>query len=135
MFITNKRVILPTNIIYNTILIEFVPKLSLIIYFSKYAIQKLEKTYYNYIYKLFKINTISYDTLIINSHLKKLNLMSFQHQRFFQKLVFLAFNVKYGSYSPNELKDCFHCNIKNMPYNLRESSKEYISLSRSNTSY
>ena len=94
----------------------------------------LKKTYYNCIYKLFKINILSYDTLIINSHLKKLNLMSFQH-RVFQKLVFLAFNVKYGSYSPKELKDCFHCNKQTLPYNLRESSKEYISLSRSNTNY
>ena len=30
MFITNKRVILPTNIIYNTISIEFGPKFKLL---------------------------------------------------------------------------------------------------------
>ena len=151
MFITNKRVILPSNIIYKKISFEVVPKfkllgitldsklnfvdfvsglsmainkkmfaikrifylsnsvrlqffktfilpffdlgLSLIIYFSKYAIQKLEKTYYNCIYKLFKINILSYDTLIINSHLKKLNHMSFQHM-VFQKFVFLSIQCK-----------------------------------------
>ena len=41
--------------------------LSIIIYFSKLAIQKLEKTYNNCLYKLFKINILSRDVSIINN--------------------------------------------------------------------
>ena len=53
----------------------------------------------------------------------------------FSEIFFLAFNVKYGSYSPKELYDCFHCYIKTIPLNFRDSSKEYILMSRSNTDY
>ena len=108
--------------------------LSLIIYFSKLAIQKLEKTYYNCLYKLFKINISSHDVSIVNNDLKKLNLMTFQH-RVFQKLSFLAFNLKHSQNSPKELKACLNSNTKHVPYTFRESTKEFISMSSSKTIY
>jgi len=192
MFITNKRVQLPSFVTFNHIKLEVVPKfkllgitidrklsfndfsvglssainkkhfaikrifyladsvklqffktfilpyfdfgLSLIIYFSKYAIHKLEKTYYNCIYKLFKINVNCFDVFGVNKKLEDLNLNSFQH-RVFQKLTLFAFKIKYSLNAPKTLKEVLDCKRKTYSHNLRETSKEYISQLKNNSSY
>ena len=96
--------------------------------------QKHDKTYYNCLYKPLKINILSHDVLIINYDLKKYNLMTFQH-RVFQKLSFLAFNLKYTQHSPKEIRMCLNSIIKHIPYTFRDSTKEFVSLSYSKTVY
>ena len=53
---------------------------SLVIYFSKQAIQKLENCYYLCIYKLFKISFDSNEPNLVNSQLKKWGLFNLHHR-------------------------------------------------------
>ena len=62
--------------------------LSLAIYFSKAALQKLCNLYYTCLFKFFKINLNNVEANWANDFLKRYNLFSFQHRLFYRLSIF-----------------------------------------------
>ena len=105
--------------------------LSLCIYFSKKAIQKLVNTYNFCLFKLFKIRAkIDYrdanDFNLFNNKLEvKFNLSSLQH-RIIIRLMLFSHKIINNEYSPEELRIQFITNFTlNKNYNLRNLNKFY----------
>ena len=67
--------------------------LSLAIYYSKVALQRLCNLYYKVLTKLFKFRLDNMELDWVNEHLKRFNLFSFQH-RLFYRLSLFSFNSK-----------------------------------------
>jgi hypothetical protein len=107
--------------------------LSLAIYFSKQAITRLAKAYYNCLNKLLKINFINKSTDDIERILQKDNLHSFHHRLVF-KLSKFGHDMKNNSYSPIELKNSLLPSTKDQHYELRQSSIRILS-QEAKTSY
>ena len=85
--------------------------LSLIIYYSKEALQKLCNLYYNILYKLFKLQLMNMEINSVNDYLKRYNLFSFQH-RIFYRLSMFSFSSK--------IREGLKLNVhRNLSYNLR----------------
>ena len=78
--------------------------LSLAIYFSKSALSKLCRAYYNSIYLLLNLKFVNHSSSDINSSLSEYKLMSFQH-RITYKLSTFAFNKINNPQSPLKLKE------------------------------
>ena len=95
--------------------------LSLIIYFSKAAIDKISKSFYNCIFKLFKINCIHKSESDVNLLLLPLKLSSLQ-TRILIKLSCFAFSIRNGPHAPPVLKALLTTNYSSK-YSLRENTK------------
>ena len=76
--------------------------LSLIIYFSKTAINTFAKIYYLCLYKLFYFNFNNSNTHQINSRLNCFSLSSFEY-RCMYKFFDFSYNIKYNRHAPKEL--------------------------------
>ena len=94
--------------------------LSLCIYFSKMAISKLTKCYYNCLFRLFNFRLNNLNPVQINVFLSKFKLNSFQH-RIIVKLSFFSFNIKNCNFSPSALHQALQPFAANHTYNLRTS--------------
>ena len=91
--------------------------LTLTIYYSKTALQKLSNLYYNCLYKLFKFQLNNMEFKWINDFLKKYNLFSFQHRVFYRLSIF-SFNCK-----NNKTIDIIETNlVRNTGHNLRNTN-------------
>lgn len=93
---------------------------SIIIYFSKTALNKLNNIYYNCLFKLFKFNFLNLSIFEINNFLSYYNLNSFIHRVLF-KLLSFVYNVKHSDSAPLFLKDCLNFVKLNRTYNLRSN--------------
>jgi hypothetical protein len=92
--------------------------LTLTIYYSKTAIQKLSNLYYNCLYKLFKFQLNNMEINWVNSFLKRYNLFSLQHRVFYRFSIF-SYNCKNNW----RIIDNFETNsIRNTGHNLRNSN-------------
>lgn len=99
---------------------------TLLIYFTKEAIQKLANTYNQCLFKLLnikcKINE-SNDYNTLNNRLEKLKLANFQHRVLNQLMVFIFKILNYEN-SPKNLKDAFVYNYSlNKKYSLRNANE------------
>jgi len=108
--------------------------LSLMIYFSQNAINKLSKAYYNCIFKLFHINCTLISEIEINSFLRPYNLWSFQ-SRLLIKLSCFAFNILKAPNSPTDLKAQLIPQTSLDKYTLRDSTRLNFVPERSNCKY
>ena len=97
--------------------------LSLVIYFSKTALQKLAHSYYKFLFILLKLRFDSESSEEINTILSKYKLMSFHHRILF-KLASFSFKIKYNSNSPVILKECLH--EKRASNDIRTRSKNWL---------
>ena len=88
--------------------------LTLTIYYSKEAIQKLCNLYYNCLFKLFKLQLNNMDTNWINNYLKRYNLFSFQHRVFYRLSIFTFNNKKL-------ISKLEHNSSRAIPYSLRNN--------------
>ena len=92
--------------------------LTLTIYYSKTALQKLSNLYYNCLYKLFKFQLNNMEINWVNSFLKRYNLFSLQHRVFYRLSIF-SYNCK----NKSRIIDNFETNsIRNTGHNLRNSN-------------
>ena len=92
--------------------------LTLTIYYSKTALQKLSNLYYNCFYKLFKFQLNNMEINWVNSFLKRYNLFSLQHRVFYRLSIF-SYNCK----NKSRIIDNFETNsIRNTGHNLRNSN-------------
>ena len=88
--------------------------LSLAIYYSKDALQKLCNLYYKVLIKLFKFQIDNMEVDWLNAYLKRFNLFSFQH-RLFYRLSLFSFTSK--------IKNNLRLNSdRNINYNLRNKN-------------
>ena len=91
-----------------TFIIIFIPYfdycLSISIYFSKQALQKLSNCYYLCLLKLFKFDFKDWDCCKVNDFLKNYNLFAFQHRCFFRLSLF-SFKIVNNDMSPPHLKE------------------------------
>ena len=95
---------------------------TLLIYYSKQAIQKLANSYYLCIFKLFKVtfNSDNYNT--VNTELKKLGIFNLHH-RIIRKLGTFAFKINFFK-NPPDLAAEFKFNYeRKINYSLRNSKK------------
>ena len=92
--------------------------LSLIIYFSKCAISKLTKAYYNCLYRLFNFKLNNLNPVQIHSFLKEYRLNSFHH-RILVKLSYFGFNIKNCNTSPSSLRQQLQPHSMTHSYNMR----------------
>jgi hypothetical protein len=96
--------------------------LSLIIYFSKQAINKMAKIYYTCLFKLFKLKFVGQDIFAFNNSLKQYKLYSFTH-RVVYKLHSFIFSIKTQDAAPIKLKECIKAKVMADRYELRASSR------------
>ena len=108
--------------------------LSLIFYFSKAAISKLMKAYYNCLYRLFGFKLNNLEPVQIHSYLASYKLNSFHH-RIFIKLLFFGFNTKNCAGSPISLQQKLQQHKASHAYNLRKSSVKLLKSERCHTKY
>jgi len=108
--------------------------LSLIIYFSKTAIDRLARNYYHSLVRLFKfkLNNIPLDD--INKLLSQHGLLSFEH-RFILKLSKFSANVIHCPYAPSDLKKLLVQPEQNSQHNFRESTIQLISSDKFTSQY
>lgn len=95
--------------------------LSLIIYYSQAAIDKITKAFYKCIYHILKIDCSKLSISEINEQLKPFRLSSFQ-SRIFVKLVSFGFQVMHSPQAPKELKAIFEKPVTMQRYNFRGST-------------
>lgn len=95
--------------------------LSLIIYFSKTAINNLAKIYYLCLYKLFNFNFNNSNTHQINSRLNFFSLSSFEY-RCTYKFFDFSYNIKHNRLAPKELSAILRENAVKHDYGLRSTT-------------
>ena len=95
---------------------------TLLIYYSKQAIQKLANSYYLCIFKLFKVTFNSDNYNMVNTELKKLGIFNLHH-RIIRKLGTFAFKINFFK-NPPDLAAEFKFNYeRKINYSLRNSKK------------
>ena len=99
--------------------------LSLMIYFSKAAIDKLSKKYYFCLYHLFKYSPQDKEVKYINKYLRLFNILSFQHH-LSAKLSFFAFKIKYANNLLDDLRLKLSTNNDQNSYAFRTSALHLI---------
>jgi hypothetical protein len=100
--------------------------LTLIIYYSQTAINKITKAFYNAIFHILRIDCSRIQTVeAIDDVLRPFNLSSFQ-QRTFIKLATFGFQMKFAPKAPAQLKAELAAKQSASRYELRESSTEYV---------
>jgi hypothetical protein len=99
--------------------------LSLIIYFSKTAIDKITKAFYKCIFHIFKIDCSVLSIAEINKALFDYKLTAFQ-SRVFVKLASFAFQMKFLPHAPTDLKEQLCDAAVRHDYVLRQSSLNFI---------
>jgi len=92
--------------------------LSLIIYFPKYSIQKLQHYYYTCLFKLFGLCFTNYTNEETEISLKKFGLISFEYRVFF-KLGSYLHKILYSPFSPPCLKELLLLKIDTHSYRMR----------------
>ena len=97
--------------------------LTLSIYYSKEALQKLSNLYYNYLFKLFKFQLNNMEAVSINNFLKRFNLFSFQHRIFYRISMFSINSKKLISKLEQNTN-------RNIPYMLR--NKDHLTVTQTN---
>jgi hypothetical protein len=96
---------------------------TLILYFSKEAIQRLANCFYLCIYKLLKINLNSADFNDLNNLLEKYGLFAFQH-RALERMLTFSYKIINFANSPPLLKDQLLKNeTRNLKYDLRNKDQ------------
>lgn len=107
---------------------------SLSIYFNKYILQKLNKSYYFCLYKLFNLKFFSLTNCQINKLLKSYGLISFQSRLCYRIFSFI-FKIKNLNNSPLELRLQTQLVEKNnCRYNLRSNGTKVVATDRIQTS-
>ena len=94
---------------------------TLLIYYSKQAIQKLANGYYLCIYKLFKLTFNTDDYGMVNIELKKLGIFNLHH-RIVRKLGIFVFKINYFKNPPNLATEFKFNYERNIGYSLRNSN-------------
>ena len=108
--------------------------LSLIIYYSKSAINILSKSYYACIFHLFKLNLSHKTQIEINLSLKSFNLYSLE-TKIFLKLCKFSFLAKNSPQAPEELKEILTDNqVIGHNYKLRSATNLYLKADKINES-
>ena len=103
--------------------------LSLAIYFSKTALQKLCNLYYNCLYKFFKFNLNNVEGNWANDFLKRFGLFSFQHCLFYRLSMFvfkcrrLVDSLETNDNNPHTLRN--RNNFKPVQFDLKEGKKTF----------
>jgi hypothetical protein len=109
--------------------------MSLSIYFHKTAIQKLCKSYYFCLFKLFKYKFFDKSHSLINSFLQKDNLFSFHH-RLTSRLLTFIHKISFSPNSPFQLKEWLKpITVLNTSYNLRSNNKTVFVPKRTSTKF
>ena len=107
---------------------------TLAIYFSKVLIQKLCKTYFICLSKLFRFSFYNKTLNEINNFLKGYKIFSFHHRFTFRLSIFFH-KIIYGKDSPVQLKKWLNLQEKNEKHNLRSNNCEILDLDKSNNKY
>lgn len=108
---------------------------TLSIYFHKTALDKLCKTYYQCLFKLFKFKFINKSNDEINTELKEYNLFSFTHRLGF-RLVTFVHKLVHDNLSPSLLRLWLQSEILfNSNYNLRSNNTNQFRTANSKTKY
>ena len=99
--------------------------ISLSIYFSKQAMQKLCKMFY-FCVKLFSLKFFNLSLESFNIILNDIDIYSFQHRLLYRLFMFI-YNVDHSADAPTELKECLtQIVLKNKFYNLRSSGSKLV---------
>jgi hypothetical protein len=93
--------------------------ITLSIYFSIGALQKLINSYYTCLFKLFKFNFCNLNLETINDYLKRFNLFAIQY-RIFHRISLFSFKLLNQNNFPPNLSSCLK--LKEQLYNLRNVS-------------
>ena len=107
------------------ILPYFVYCLSLIIYYPKYSIQKLQTYYYTCIFKLFGLSFINYSYEDTEKALKRFGLFSFEY-RVFSKLGIFLHRILCSEHSPPCLRELFILKLDTHSYRMRCADRYVI---------
>jgi hypothetical protein len=99
--------------------------LSLIIYYSQEAIDKLMKAFYNCVFHIFKIDCSLLSTTAINAKLSTFRLSSLE-SRIFAKLSIFGFKVKYDRKAPCELQAQLGGPVVTHNYSLRGQAEQMV---------
>ena len=96
--------------------------LSLLIYYSKNAIQKLANSYYLCLFKLYKLSFCSDDYNQVNEKLKKIGIFDF-HYRIVNRLSIFVYKIFIFKNPPNLASELKFNRERNIKYDLRNSEK------------
>lgn len=96
--------------------------LSLVIYYSKNAIQKLANSYYLCLFKLFNLSFCSDDCNEVNEKLKKIGIFDFHH-RIVNRLSVFIYKIYFFKNPPNLANELKFNNERKIKYELRNKDK------------